>query len=170
MINIQNFGDNECFKWCLARYLNPAGRNPAKITKADKKCVKKPDFKDTKFPIKVRDINKIEKKNSISISNFGYENKEKHPNCVSKKCYDKKHVDLLLIEEKDKRHYVLIRNFNTFIYNHTLHHGKKFCRYCLQAFSTEEILKPHIKNCFKINGKQKTIMPKTGEYLKFKNY
>ena len=47
---------------------------------------------------------------------------------------------------------------------------KKICRYCLQAFSTEEILKPHIKNCFKINGKQKNIMPKTGEYLKFKNY
>ena len=48
------------------------------------------------------------------------------------------------------------------MYNHTLHHTKKhFCRYCLQAFSTEEILK-HIKDCFKINGKQKIIMPKKG--------
>ena len=35
----------------------------------------------------------------------------------------------------------------------TLHHGKKhFRRYCLQAFSTEEILKRHIKECFKTNG------------------
>ena len=46
----------------------------------------------------------------------------------------KDHVDLL-IEEKGKRHYVLFKDFNTFMYNHTLHHGKKtFCHYCLQAF------------------------------------
>ena len=46
---------------------------------------------------------------------------------------------------------------------------KKFCCYCLLAFSTEEILKRHIKDCFKINGKQKIIMPKKGEYVIFKN-
>ena len=83
----------------------------------------------------------------------------------------KKHVDLLLIEEKGKRHYVLIKSFDTFLHNHTLHHEKKnhFSRYCLQAFSTEEILK-HIKDCFKINCKQRIIMPKKTEYVKFKNY
>ena len=47
---------------------------------------------------------------------------------------------------------------------------KKFCRYCLQAFSTEEILKGHIKDYFKINGKQKIIMPEKVEYVKFRNY
>ena len=58
------------------------------------------------------------------------------------------------------------------MYDHSLHRGRKhFCRYCLQAFSTEEILlKRHIKNCFKINGKRRIIMPKNGEYIKFKNY
>ena len=51
------------------------------------------------------------------------------------------------------------------------HRGRKhFCRQCLQAFSSEEILKSHIKDCFKINGKQRIIMPKKGEYVKFKNY
>ena len=57
------------------------------------------------------------------------------------------------------------------MYNHTLHHRKKhFCCYCLQALSIKEILKDHIKDCFKINAKQKIIMPKKGEYVKFKNY
>ena len=37
---------------------------------------------------------------------------------------------------------------------------KHFCRYCLQPFSTEKILKSYIKDCLKINGKQKIIMPK----------
>ena len=45
-----------------------------------------------------------------------------------------------------------------------------FCRYCLQASSTEEILKSQIKDCFKINDKKRTIMPGKGEYIKFKNY
>ena len=45
-----------------------------------------------------------------------------------------------------------------------------FCCFYLQAFSTEEILKHHIKDCFKINGKQRIMMPKKGEYVKFENY
>ena len=57
----------------------------------------------------------------------------------------KKNVDLLLIGE-DKKHYVLFKDFNTYLSDHTLHRGrKKICFYCLQAFSTEEILKGHIK-------------------------
>ena len=34
---------------------------------------------------------------------------------------------------------------------------RNICRYCLHAFSTEEILKHHIKECFKINGKPNVI-------------
>ena len=60
---------------------------------------------------------------------------------VYEKNVEEKHVDLSLIKEKGKRHYVLLKDFNTFMYNHTLHHEKRhFCRYYLQAFSTEEIL------------------------------
>ena len=59
---------------------------------------------------------------------------------VSKKCCEEKHVDLSLIGEKGKRHNVLIKNFSTFMYDHTLHRGRKhFCHYCLQALSTEDI-------------------------------
>ena len=45
---------------------------------------------------------------------------------------------------------------------------KILCCYCLQAFSTEKILKNHIKNCF--NGKQRIITLKKGEDVKSKNY
>ena len=86
IINIQNIDDNECFKWSIVRYLNPADRVPGRITKADNDFAKKLDFKDIKFPVKIRDIHKIEKKNFIDISVFGYENKEKHSVYVSKKC------------------------------------------------------------------------------------
>ena len=62
LINIQNNIGNECFKWWLVRYLNPAYCNSARITKADKDFAKRLDFKGIKFPVKLRDIHKIEKK------------------------------------------------------------------------------------------------------------
>ena len=63
MINIQDIDGSECFKWYLVRYLNPADHHPARITKADKDIAKKLDFKDIKFPVKVKDIHKIEETN-----------------------------------------------------------------------------------------------------------
>ena len=61
------------------------------------------------------------------------------------------------------------------MYDHSLHHGrKKFC-FCLHAFITEEILDRHIKDCFKINSKQRIKMQKkvnmiNSKILKEKNY
>ena len=70
-------------------------------------------------------------------------------------------VDLLLVEEEERRHYVLIKDFNTFMYDHTLHRGRKhFCRYSLQAFSADEILKRSVSGCLKINCKQIINMPR----------
>ena len=88
-----------------------------------------------------------------------------------KKCCKEKHVDLFLTGEREKKHYVLINDFNRFMHDHSLHRGREhFCRYCLHAFITDKILKRHIKNCFKVNVKQMIKMPKKGEYIKFKNF
>ena len=54
------------------RYLNPADQNLRRVTKADKDFAKRLDFKDIKFSVRIRDIHKIKKKKSISISVFGY--------------------------------------------------------------------------------------------------
>ena len=51
--NIQTVDDNECFKWCLVRYLNSAYHHPARITKADKDFAKKFGFKDKNFQLKL---------------------------------------------------------------------------------------------------------------------
>ena len=85
MLNIQSTDDNDCFKWCLVRYLNPADYHPARITKANKNFAKRLGFKDIKFQVKTRGIHKIEKKNSVGISVVHYENKVKYPICISKK-------------------------------------------------------------------------------------
>ena len=108
--------------------------------------------------------------NSIAISVFSYEKKEKYPIYVSQKCCEEKHVDLLLIG-KEKKHYVLIHDYNRFMYDYSLYHRRKyFCHYCLHPFITEEILKRQIKDCFKINNKQTIKISKKAEYVKCKNF
>ena len=83
----------------MVRYLHPANHNAARIRKSDKMFQSKVGFKDIKFPVKIKDICKIEKKNNyISISIFAYEKKEKYTIYVSKKTF-KRYVDLLLIGE-----------------------------------------------------------------------
>ena len=54
--------------------------------------------------------------------------KVKYPFYVSKQYFEDKHGDLLLIKE-GKRHCVLIKYFNIFSYDHTLHRARKhfFC-------------------------------------------
>ena len=70
---------------------------------------------------------KKKKKTSIAISVFGYENlcvkkrmcQKIYVSICVKKCFEEKHVELLLTGEKGKMHYVLIENFNAFMYDYT---------------------------------------------------
>ena len=83
----------------------------------------------------------------------------------------KENIDLLLIAEGEKKHNVFIKDFNTFMYDHTVHCDRKhFCCYCLEAFRAAEKLKCCIKDCFNINVKQTIKLSKKGEYCKFKNF
>ena len=56
--------------------------------------------------------------------------------------------------------------------DHSLHRGKKkhFCPYCVHAFITKDVVKRHIKDCFKINGKQTVNINEKSEHVKFKNF
>ena len=83
---------------------DPKYHHPTRIRKVDKNFERTNLILNTKFPMKIRDIHKIEKrKNSISVNVFGYEKKVIYLIYASKKFFEKKHVDLLLIEEESKR-------------------------------------------------------------------
>ena len=81
-------------------------------------------------------------------------------------------MNLLLITENDNKHYVLIKDFNKFMYNQTKHkESKHFCMHCLQCFSSERVLNNHKDNCIQVNGIQAVKMPdKDNNILKFNNF
>ena len=169
LINMKN-KDNECFRWCHIRHLNPQDKDPQRIKKTDKQYIEKLDYSSIEFPVTVKQINKIEKQNNICINLFGYEEKQPFPIYISKEKYQD-HMELLLITEGENKHYVLIKEFNKFMFRQNKHeHKKHFCMYCLQCFSREDVLTKHINNCISINGKQAINMPEKGDKVYFKNH
>ena len=85
-ISVQNTDDNECFKWCLVRYMNSTDHTSRRIAKTDKYFAKRLDFKDKILQSKRETFTKL--KNLIHVSK----------QC----CEKKKRVDFLLVGEREK--------------------------------------------------------------------
>ena len=78
-------------------------------------------------------------------------------------------MDLLLLIDDDKSHYVCIKDFDRFIFHKTKHKNKKwFYRSCLQCFSSENVLTKHKEDCLSINGKQSVKLEK--RIIEFENH
>ena len=158
LINMQN-KDNECFRWCHIRYLNPQIKDPQRIKKSDKQYISNLKYDGVEFPLATKHYNKIEKQNEININIFGYEDKQPYPIYISNEKFND-HIELLLITKGEKKHYILIKDFNKFMYNQTKHNERKhFCMHCLQCFSSERVLRNHKNNCIQVNGAQAVKMP-----------
>ena len=132
-----------------------------------KKNAEELNYDKIEFPVK-KDFNKIEIKNNICINVFGYENKLIFPIYISDQKFEDS-MDLLLLINNDKSHYVYIKDFNRLMFHKTKNKNKKwFCKSCLQCFSSENVLIKHKENCLSINGK-KSIKLDEG-IIKFENY
>ena len=166
LINIKN-KDAECFRWCHIRHLNPQEKDPHRIKKEDKKMINEMNYEGIEFPVSQKHYSK---RNSIRINVFGYKDGQPFPINISKETFEDQ-MNLLLITKDEKKHYVLIKDFNAFKHKSKHKERKHFCMYCLQCFSSERILENHVNNCLIINGAQAINMPKQGEnILKFNNF
>ncbi|XP_055385864.1 uncharacterized protein LOC129614933 [Condylostylus longicornis] len=170
-INIMN-SDEYCFKWSVAAAFH-TGNHPERtstykirdiraerITLENNISLK---FDGLTFPLKVSDIKIFEELNSnISINVFGYEKVETNDNtffqisgpyyCTTEKKVH--HINLLLIENEEKSHYVYIKNISRLIASQISKHK-----------GTD--LKQHEPECNRIV----TSMPKNeNKILKFKNF
>ena len=115
-----------------------------------------------------KDFNKIEVKNNICINVFGYENGLVFPIYVSDQKFEDS-MDLLLLIDDDKSHYVYIKDFDRFMFHKAKNKNKKwFCRSCLQCFSRESVLIKHKENCLSINDKLSVKLEKG--IIEFENY
>lgn len=111
--------------------MNPQGRDPQRFKRSDKHSINKLDYSSIESPASIKQCDKIEKQNSIKVNVFGYEEKQFFPICASKEKYANI-LNLSLVTEGEKKHYVLIKDFNSFMYDKTKHEARKcLCMHCL---------------------------------------
>ena len=126
------------------------------------------DYEGIKFPVSKKDYCRIERHNKIFIDVFCYQKGLTYPVYVSDQKFHNS-MDLLLVSNENKSHYVYIKDFNRFMSNKTKNKSKNyFCKYCLQCFSSKKGLIEHKENCLVINGKQ-SVKLNHGS-ISFKNY
>ena len=98
------------------RHINPLKEHPERILKTDKKIAEKLNYDGIEFPVQEKDFSNIEVKSNICINVFGYENGLVFLIYVSDQKF-KDSMDLLLLIDDDKSHYVYIKDFNSFIFH-----------------------------------------------------
>ena len=127
LINIKN-KNQKCFLWCHVRHINPSKEHPKRILKIDKKLFKhitNPeknteedqnlissfDYDGIEFLVREKDFSKTAVKSNICINVFGYEDELVFPIYVSDQKFED-FMDLLLLIDDDKSHYVYIKYFD----------------------------------------------------------
>ena len=179
-INIKN-DDDYCFKYCVqSRFYEIMKKDhPDRMYHYNK--LKENDnlikWVGIEFPASNEDIDTFEEINdrAISVNVYAIDpngtnsivvnrvTKIKNPSC---------HVNLLLLEEDNNNHYVLIKDYNKLMGAQTNNHKTKLfhCMYCQRGFQQETLLNNHlIKGCM-ANEIQQIVMPKEDEKMSFQKH
>ena len=135
IINIKN-QDEKCFMWSVLRALNPKNKNAERVDNDLKSKEDTLNMKGIQYPVSFRGIDRFESQNTnISISVLGYNKEERvYPLRISK-CTKRKHdIILLLIMDKEKSHYCLVKNISALLSSQINKH-KGACDICLNCFN-----------------------------------
>ena len=137
IINPKN-EDKECFKWAViaASRWEEINNNPERISKL-KRFGKDFDWSGKGFPVSFKYITKFEFRNQISINLLAIEDKEIYI-CRKGGNYERI-INLLIISENNRKHYVAIKSLRGLLSSkNTKHKGKEyFCKNCLKGFIEE---------------------------------
>ena len=179
-INIKN-DDDYCFKYCVqSRFYEIMKKDhPDRMYHYNK--LKENDnlikWDGVEFPASNEDIDTFEEINdrAISVNVYAIDpngtnsivvnrvTKIKNPSC---------HVNLLLLEENDNNHYVLIKDYSRLVNSQMSKHTRKMfsCMYCQHGFTSEKLLNNHLINGCMTHEIQQIVLPKEGETMSFQKH
>ena len=158
-INIKN-KDNKCFEWCLIAnefYDGIKSKDKNEVYHYTKHidAIKRPE--SIEYPVSTIDIPEYEELNNMQINVFKINDRftddmEDVRMCIEEVYKSNQHrmkvVNLLLIEEGETTHYVLIKNLSRLFNSPTTRHIKYFCPNCLnKSYNTADLLEKHVIKC-----------------------
>ena len=119
--------DNKCFLWCVLRALNPKDNHPERVDKELKLKESTLNMDGIKYPVSLEgDIDKFENQNpTISITVYGYEEKEVCPLRNSNNIDREHNITLMLIEKDGVLHYCLVKNRSRLLSSQVSKHNGK---------------------------------------------
>ena len=149
IINMKN-NDDQCFKWCVTRALNPVAHKQERVTKLLREQSKQLNWDNIVFPVSLNDISKFEKHNTdIAVNIFGYETNIYPLRISATAGLNSTTINLLLISDDKTQHYCIIANMSRLLYRQTTHNHQTvhYCFRCLNGFKTHEVLAKHDEYC-----------------------
>ena len=177
IINMKN-KDDECFRWCVTRALNPIARDSERVTKILREQAKKLDWSGLKFPLAVKDIHRFERLNpGVTVNVYMFQtdgyilDRKVKPLRVSNVESDKPRIHLLLISDGEKQHYCLIKDLSRLVSSDLSknQHKKFICERCLNYFGSQKVLDTHSELCREHEAVREKLPP-AGTFLSFKNH
>ena len=148
-VNVKNQEDNKCFLWSILSSLYPIEHHADRLANYIQ-YEREINMSDIEYPVKVKDITRFEKQNQgISINVFGFEAENVFPLRITEQANAQHHVNLLLISDDEKSHYVWIKHFSRLVRSQTSKRKEQkwFCYFCLQRFGRKDLLKQHVSLC-----------------------
>ena len=146
VINILNPTDNEYFKWCITRSVNPIGKGKKEnlITKKLRKQSELFDWTGLNFPTSFEDISRFEKNNLISVKVLGCDEETKEITHLRNGNGRYKFVVTLLLFEG---HYCLVRNMSRLASRQSRDGITYFCDFCSFSNSVKSVVLKHQESC-----------------------
>ena len=124
---------------------------------------------NVKFPVRIKDIRKIEKLDHLSIFVYEWNDDDNCAIPIKHGAGFGTEIDLLYINNVGNGHYLLIKDFNSFMrYRTKYHHSMFYCERCLHGFVKSTALTEHSERC-KQGENQIIIMSESG-IIEFKAY
>src|SRR5688572_16813937 len=139
-LNIVN-KDDQCFLYCILAAAHPVRKNAERISKYVP-YLNELNIEGLTLPIEIGQIPLFEANNPDFCINVICTNSDEEQTFVplyASQHRDRKHtVNLLLLSEGERRHYILVRNLSRLLHGRNTSTSKTFpCPFCLYCFTTE---------------------------------
>ena len=166
--------DNKCFLFAVAAGLRSHEelKHPERHTQYGS-LVTGFNVRGLTFPMDFKNVGAFERMNAeISVSIFWCDNENKQicPLRIADPVREK-HVQLLLIEDKNIKHYVCIRSLDLLLNYRTKSHVQMhYCEYCLHGFVDAAVRAEHMEFCRQHDAQRIRMPTKERSKLEFTNY
>ena len=168
ILNPKNLG-MKCFKWSVIAALKwqEIDRDHQRVSKL-RRYADEYDWSGMSFPVSTKDISNFELRNRIGVNVLALNGKTPY---ICRKGGDyERTANLMIIEDKDKKHYAAIKSLERLLskMNSKCNPSQHFCSNCLQGFKLEESRNNHYEYC-RSNKSVRIEMPTRNPIVEYSN-